>query len=475
MNVGGWWVNGGMASTGGFTQTQLQRIDAAVTRIQAIALAQRRLDAELMEALAEALEAGVGPGSGRGGELAHRSLRLEISQALQESEAVAERLLDTASSITQSYPNTLNALRAGEVALRHARVVAEEGAVIHTGQPEADARRRADYEHAVLESARDETPNRLRPIARRLAAEQAEATVEERHEGAVRARHVRVVDLEDGMADLIAHLPAVEAYAMRDRLTRIAKLVTEGERRSRVESAEPGEPRAPGASCSGGRDRAPRTRDEARADVLRDLVLTGIVPDAEVSGDGIHAQVQVIVPGHVLGLPDAAGTAVAPGVRGVPELVGHGPISSGAASRVAGDAGVWERVTVDHAGHVLAVDRYHPTPQMRRVLAARDVHCRAPGCRVPANRCDIDHTVDAALGGPTRTDNLAHLCRGHHTLKHHTDWQVEQRDGGELSWTSPSGRQYTDRPPSRVRFRRVETSTGEPKDGASEDAGSDPP
>lgn len=461
-----------MASTGGFTQTQLRRIDAAVTRIEAITLAQRQLDAELMEALAEALDAGVGPGSGRGGELAHRALRLEIAQALQESEPVAERLLDTAFSVTHSYPNTLNALRAGEVTLRHARVVAEEGAVIHTGQPEVDSPRRAAYEQAVLESARDETPNRLRPIARRLAAEQAEATTEERHEVAVRARHVRVVDLEDGMADLIAHLPAVEAHAMRDRLTRIAKLVIEGERRSAVESGKPGVPGAPGPLRSGEGDRAPRTRDEARVDVLRDLVLTGIVPDAEVTGDGVHAQVQVIVPARVLGLQDASGAS---GVRGVPELVGHGPISPGVASRLAGDAGVWERVSVDDSGRVLSVDRYHPTPQMRRVLAARDVHCRAPGCRVPANRCDIDHTVDAALGGPTRTDNLAHLCRGHHTLKHHTDWQVEQRDGGELSWTSPSGRQYTDRPPSRVRFRRVETSSAEASGDPGEDAGADPP
>ena len=108
---------------------------------------------------------------------------------------------------------------------------------------------------------------------------------------------------------------------------------------------------------------------------------------------------------------------------------------------------------MDGSGTVLSVDRYRPTPEMKRMLSARDLHCRAPGCGVPAHRCDIDHTVDAALGGKTSTDNLAHLCRGHHTLKHHSDWQVEQLANGVMKWTSPSGRDHFDRPPSRVRFR----------------------
>jgi len=69
---------------------------------------------------------------------------------------------------------------------------------------------------------------------------------------------------------------------------------------------------------------------------------------------------------------------------------------------------------------------------------------------VPVSRCDIDHTVDAALGGETSTANLAHLCRGHHTLKHHTDWRVAQDSGGGLLWTSPTGRVHVDRPPGAV-------------------------
>lgn len=101
--------------------------------------------------------------------------------------------------------------------------------------------------------------------------------------------------------------------------------------------------------------------------------------------------------------------------------------------------------------------RCRPGEQMRRMLRARDLHCRFFGCRAPAYRCDIDHTIDAAKGDPTSTDNLAHLCRGHHTLKHHGGWSVSQNKAGVMHWRSPTGRSYADRPPSRVRFTSAST------------------
>ena len=64
----------------------------------------------------------------------------------------------------------------------------------------------------------------------------------------------------------------------------------------------------------------------------------------------------------------------------------------------------------------------------------------------------MDHTVDAARGGPTEHTNLAHLCRRHHTLKHETAWRVKQLPGGILEWTGPTGRTYHDRPPGVVTF-----------------------
>ena len=85
---------------------------------------------------------------------------------------------------------------------------------------------------------------------------------------------------------------------------------------------------------------------------------------------------------------------------------------------------------------------------MRRFLNARDRHCRFPGCRVPAIRCEIDHTIDHHLGGPTDVDNCEGLCQRHHSMKQFTAWKVRQLGSGVLEWTSPLGQTYIDTPPA---------------------------
>ena len=109
------------------------------------------------------------------------------------------------------------------------------------------------------------------------------------------------------------------------------------------------------------------------------------------------------------------------------------------------------------SGQVLATDRYRPGKALKRALQVRDQHCRFPGCRMAVRNSDIDHTIDFALGGLTCADNLAHLCRRHHTLKHESAWSVMQKPGGVLEWTSPTGRVYPDLPASRVMFQPLST------------------
>ena len=106
---------------------------------------------------------------------------------------------------------------------------------------------------------------------------------------------------------------------------------------------------------------------------------------------------------------------------------------------------------------VTETDTYQPTTGMRRYLRARDQHCRFPGCRMPVHRCETDHTLDYALGGRTSIDNLAHLCKTHHTLKHPNiptphRWTARQLPNWTIQWTSPTGHTHTDQPPRRVMF-----------------------
>lgn len=436
-------------------RTDIAVRDSLLTQLEEFERENHRRDAQRLELLSRLLRAAITE-TGPSDTLEYRSLRLELATLLRQSEHAAERLLDMAWTVTEQYPRAQAALRDGRISLAHVRVIVDAGHTLTTGHPDVDDAKRASYEEEVLPFAAEETPNRLRPIARRLVAVHAGSSLTDQHAQALTRRRVWVQDADDGMADLFAHLPAEEAYAIHDRLTRIAAEVTATEQATAsaepaaaadaVAQTAPAAPAEPADDVAQAPPAPRRTRDEVRADVFCDLLLERPGTSRDVA-ERVRAQVQLVVPGEAVGLPGAGGVA---------ELIGHGPIDPGTASRIAGTAEVWERVAVTDAGEVLSVDRYRPSPQMRRLLAARDLHCRAPGCRVPASRCDLDHTVDAALGGPTRTDNLAHLCRGHHTLKHHTEWTVAQEPGGVVRWTSPTGRETVDKPPSRVRFRPVD-------------------
>jgi len=161
-----------------------------------------------------------------------------------------------------------------------------------------------------------------------------------------------------------------------------------------------------------------RTLAQVRADILTDLLLTA-TPSTVATGAGIDtitARIQVTIPALTLAGDPTGGPAL---------LAGYGPIDPALARRLAGLAPGWDRVFTDpHTGDVLAVDRYRPSAHLIRYLAARDERCRTPGCTQPAHHCDRDHTTPAASGGATAHHNLAHLCRRHHTVKHHTTWRV---------------------------------------------------
>ncbi|MHA6667916.1 HNH endonuclease signature motif containing protein [Homoserinimonas sp. A447] len=134
-------------------------------------------------------------------------------------------------------------------------------------------------------------------------------------------------------------------------------------------------------------------------------------------------------------------------------LAGAGPIGLAEAKLLAAQVPSMVRIlTHPTSDLVLSVDTYRPSEKLRRFLRIRDGRCRFPGCTRPPNRCDLDHTVAADVGGPTTVDNLAHLCRGDHTLKHHGGWSVKQLAPGVLEWTSPNGYVHTDKPDPTVHF-----------------------
>jgi hypothetical protein len=148
----------------------------------------------------------------------------------------------------------------------------------------------------------------------------------------------------------------------------------------------------------------------------------------------------VVAASTLLGLDDQPG-----------ELAGHGPIPATLARAIAADPdSTWRRVLTDPAsGALLDVGRtsYRPPAALAEHVRARDRTCRFPGCRLTAERCDLDH-LHRYPDGPTSAGNLATQCRHHHRLKHQGGWHVhaDPDTPGLLHWTTPTGRTYTTRP-----------------------------
>jgi hypothetical protein len=105
-----------------------------------------------------------------------------------------------------------------------------------------------------------------------------------------------------------------------------------------------------------------------------------------------------------------------------------------------------------------AEPHYRPSAELAEFVRMRDLYCRAPGCDVPADRCDIDHTIPYPTG-PTHPSNLKCLCRTNHLMKTFGGWHDVQLPDGTVIWTSPSGKKYITKPGSRLFFDTWDTTT----------------
>ncbi|WP_159852654.1 MULTISPECIES: HNH endonuclease signature motif containing protein [unclassified Rathayibacter] len=406
------------------SQAQAQRYELVeLARLAAVALPEALVDPSVQRHV-EVMEA------------AQRALVAEIATGMRMTEADAAALIEESALLVNELPDTLTALREGRCTPQHVRVIVKAAWDVP-----AEVRERLDEEAAVLAVAftAGQVRRRLRTVRERLHPESATA----RHRRCAERRGVWLGGEADGMATLHLHLPAPEAHGAFDRVDRAARAL----------AAAPAEARTVG---------------QLRADIAASLLL-----DGETSSDdehrttitsvpaGIRPRVSVTVPVlTLLGRSEEPGT-----------LDGYGPIDPGTARRLAADAPSFTRIlTHPESGAVLSVgrDSYRVPADLRRHLQHRDGTCRFPGCVRSAADSDVDHGIEWQNGGGTDVENLAHLCRHHHRLRHTTTWTLRHRPGGVLEWTSPTGRRHLTRPvePEQPFAREGEPEGGrEPKGG----------
>ena len=168
--------------------------------------------------------------------------------------------------------------------------------------------------------------------------------------------------------------------------------------------------------------------------------------DDSGSTPGPRPEIQVIVSlSTLLGLAD-----------GLAEVPGLGPVPAEVARTLAAD-GTWRAWIADASGAITCTGSrgYVPSAALARLVRAREPHCRFPGCRQPATRCDLDHAVPWPRGA-TSPENLGPLCRRHHNFKTHSAWLLDAHPpssppGSPTSgwrWRTPAGFTINDNPES---------------------------
>ncbi|SKB02014.1 protein of unknown function [Agreia bicolorata] len=337
-------------------------------------------------------------------------LLTELALLTRRTEHRTAVLVDTSTALVDRLPATLAAVAAGAVSWEHAEVIAK-----HADGLQGEALSLYDTRLAVL--ATEVNPKQLEKKARHEVELAQPTTAVERAEKAAGTRRIYIDPAADGMACLTLFAPAPEIHAIADRAVHLAA----------------------GLKTSGD----PRSMGHLKVDVLTDLMLNG-EPSIPGATRGIRGKVHVMVPAMtLLGIDEEAAI-----------LRGYGPIDPATAAQLTAEATSWRRILTDPiTGRILATDPrdYRPTAQM--IDHARLVHpeCVFPGCTVPAEQADMDHTEDHAYGGDTIPENLAPLSQAHHKVKHHTRWEFVRNGDDTLTATSPAGHVYVIRPEGRMK------------------------
>jgi len=350
------------------------------------------------------------------------SEREDIAAALRLSGGTAQMRIDVARTLVNHLPNTCSALAMGEISASHATVIAKETATaIRDGMSEFAI---YQIEERALAHAEFHTPaqvaNKVRTTIAQLAPEEFELVVDRARE----TRRVSCYNEADGMATVVAILPAQDAQTVMKSIEAYILKMNEIDEKNR--STTP--------------DAATDTWSLLSADNKRADALTSILSQALASNvDVVRPHRRPVTVNVTIDLPTLLGLAENPG-----QLSGYGAIPASVARELASDA-TWKRFITDpQTGNLLDYGRekYEPPQALVDFLLARDRTCRFPGCRQPASRSDIDHAQSWETGGETKPENLGLLCRRHHRLKTHGRWDLVSNVDGSCEWTSPVGKKY---------------------------------
>jgi hypothetical protein len=331
----------------------------------------------------------------------------QVGLARRDSPFRGGRYLGLAQALTRELPETMAALRAGDVSEWRATLVARETACLDPAD-----RRAADAELGpVLAGLGD---REIEAAARAVAYRLDPRAFVDRTRGASKDRTVTLRPAPDTMSRLSGFLPVAQGVAAHTALSREADRL-----------------RAAGDA---------RTRGQIMADTLVQRV-TG----QETAG-AVPVEVVLVVSDQTL---LAGGDE--PGV-----LAGAGPVPATVARNLVTDPDttLWLRRVYARPddGSLVAMDsqRRRFPKGLRQLLAIRDQTCRTPWCGAPIRH--TDHVIPQSEGGTTSAANGQGLCEAcNYTKQAHgrtaTPGPGPAGAGDRVEITTPTGHTYPSHPP----------------------------
>ena len=430
------------------------------------------------------------PGSGRRAEPVDHAVD-EIAANLTWTNTAASKQLDFAERLVEELPEVHTAMLAGHLDWPKARVLAD-------GVTGLDPETARTITALLLPGAAKRTTGQLRARLAKLIILADPDAAQRRYRQGLKGRRVEHGHEDDGTARLTGRwLPAARAAAANSRIQAIADWLKDGGDHRTIDQIRadilldllqglpvpgpdgqdphhlPGDPDQPGIE-----DHPDHEINGDRTDDHED----DQADDAERADAGDHQ------PGHGTGPPGSHKSRRRVGPRGACPTCGQtkltrgleltapvttllgladhpgqlgswGPVIAEATRALIADLinAPWRISLTDDRGQVIwhgpvrtrpdpGERRRFPTPTQAAHVRARDRRCRFPGCRRPASRAELDHSIPHAHEGPTHECNLCCLCVRHHVLKTAGLWVPWQQDDGTIHWRSHLGGTYRTKP-----------------------------
>ena len=351
----------------------------------------------------------------------------EIAVALEMSTNAVQSRVYVAGLLADHLPTVAAAHADGRLCGYRARLIAHASADLHHETS------RATLDERATPYAVTHTPTQLRQWLRRLIVRLEPEHAAKRRRDAHEQRGVWFTYGEDATATLHALMPATDALLIERELSLAAR----------------------GARTTSNGQSDGRTLDQTRADVLIGRLL-GNDDAVPITRGAFHIGITVGAE-TLLGLDHTPGTSVDGRLALDPLLVRE---------LATGENTLFSRLLTDPLGGILDVTELgrFPTAQLERALVLVDGVCAFPTCnasaanteplgsssrtatkeQVPAYR--DHHVVPHSRGGPTRADNLIHLCRRHHGYKTRGRLTTALDPHGTHHWRMPTGTRTPSRP-----------------------------